>query len=137
MRLCITTIQTSFQWMEQDVKGITSPAEASVSVRVFCQNSLVQTQEKLALKWPFLAVSSIFLFFKVLVWLFHFVNGSFQAVYSKRMYSSPKISSFFSANCFCLHETSAVCTKYTCSGAHIAVQACSEGCVLRERDCED
>ena len=35
------------------------------------------------------------------------------------MYSSPIVSFFFSVNCFCLHETSAVCPKHVCSHAQI------------------
>ena len=41
-------------------------------------------------------------FFKVPVWLFHFFSGSFQAVYNKKMYSSPTISYFFLYELFLL-----------------------------------
>ena len=46
--------------------------------------------------------------FKLPVWLFYFFSRSFQTVYTKRMYSSPKYIAFFffSVNCFCLHKMS-------------------------------
>ena len=45
------------------------------------------------------------------VTLFCFVSGSFQAIFTKSMYSAPKISSF-SVNSLCLCELSIVCLKH-------------------------
>ena len=58
--------------------------------------------------------------FFVLVWLFDFVSGSFQAVYTKITYSSPAVS-FFLVNCFCLHKISVVHQKYACNHAMTAL----------------
>ena len=69
--------------------------------RISCWDSPVWRQEK-----PAILGGNTYLFLIVPVWLFYFVSGSFQAFYTKRMYSSQTISFFFSLNCFCLHKTS-------------------------------
>ena len=57
------------------------------------------------------------LFFKVPVWLFHFVSRSFQAVevtLKGCILYSLIIFSFFSVNCFCLHKMSNICPLKIC-----------------------
>ena len=64
-----------------------------LSVSFMFEFTCTKTGETHLKMWPFVSAMPIF-FYEVLVWPFCSISGSFQTFYTKRMYSSPTISSF-------------------------------------------